>query len=71
MIRIVVADDHPIVRSGIVALLQDAPDVEVVGEAASGTEAVETALRLKPELVLMDLRMPLPSRSGDASVGEV
>ncbi|MFM9920481.1 response regulator [Lacisediminihabitans sp. H27-G8] len=71
MIRIVVADDHPIVRSGIVALLQDAPDVEVVGEAASGTEAVETALRLKPDLVLMDLRMPLPSRSGNASVGEV
>jgi DNA-binding NarL/FixJ family response regulator len=64
MIRIVVADDHPIVRSGIVALLQDAPDVEVVGEASSGAEAVETTLRLKPDLVLMDLRMPLPSIPG-------
>lgn len=67
MIRIVVADDHPIVRSGIVALLQDAADVEVIGEAASGAEAVETAVRLKPDLVLMDLRMPLPS----SSVGQV
>jgi DNA-binding NarL/FixJ family response regulator len=63
VIRIVVADDHPIVRSGIVALLQDAADVEVIGEAANGTEAVETAVRLKPDLVLMDLRMPLPSSS--------
>jgi DNA-binding NarL/FixJ family response regulator len=63
VIRIVVADDHPIVRSGIVALLQDAADVEVIGEAANGAEAVETAVRLKPDLVLMDLRMPLPSSS--------
>jgi len=67
VIRIVVADDHPIVRSGIVALLQDAADVEVIGEASSGADAVETAVRLKPDLVLMDLRMPLPA----SSVGEV
>jgi DNA-binding NarL/FixJ family response regulator len=58
MIRVVVADDHPIVRSGIVALLQTAPDVEVVGEATTGLEAVELALALEPDLVLMDLRMP-------------
>jgi DNA-binding NarL/FixJ family response regulator len=58
MIRVVVADDHPIVRSGIVALLQTAPDVEVVGEATTGIEAVELALALEPDLVLMDLRMP-------------
>ena len=58
MIRVVVADDHPIVRSGIVALLQTAEDVEVVGEAATGLEAVELALALTPDLVLMDLRMP-------------
>jgi DNA-binding NarL/FixJ family response regulator len=58
MIRVLVADDHPIVRSGIVALLQTAEDVEVVGEAATGLEAVETALALRPDLVLMDLRMP-------------
>jgi DNA-binding NarL/FixJ family response regulator len=58
VIRVVVADDHPIVRSGIVALLQTAPDVEVVGEATTGLEAVELALALEPDLVLMDLRMP-------------
>lgn len=58
MIRVLVADDHPIVRSGIVALLQTAPDVEVVGEAESGLEAVDLALALNPDVVLMDLRMP-------------
>ena len=58
MIRVLVADDHPIVRSGIVALLAAAADIEVVGEAASGREAVDLALALSPELVLMDLQMP-------------
>ena len=58
MIRVVVADDHPIVRSGIVALLQTAGDVEVVGEASTGEEAVELALEHSPDVVLMDLRMP-------------
>ena len=61
MIRILVADDHPIVRSGIVALLQTATDVEVVGEASTGREAVALALSLKPDLVMMDLRMPVPT----------
>jgi DNA-binding NarL/FixJ family response regulator len=58
MIRVLVADDHPIVRSGIVALLQTAQDVEVVGEASTGLEAVDGALALSPDVVLMDLRMP-------------
>ncbi|HEY1532241.1 MAG TPA: response regulator transcription factor [Galbitalea sp.] len=58
MIRVLVADDHPIVRSGIVALLQTAEDVEVVGEAATGLDAVAVAVELKPDVVLMDLRMP-------------
>jgi DNA-binding NarL/FixJ family response regulator len=58
MIRVLVADDHPIVRSGIVALLQTAEDVDVVGEAATGEQAVELALELGPDVVLMDLRMP-------------
>ena len=58
LIRVLVADDHPIVRSGIVALLQTAQDVEVVGEASTGLEAVDLALALAPDLVLMDLRMP-------------
>jgi DNA-binding NarL/FixJ family response regulator len=58
VIRVLVADDHPVVRSGIVALLQTADDVEVVGEASSGLEVVELARDLTPDVVLMDLRMP-------------
>ena len=58
MIRVLVADDHPIVRSGIVALLESAGDIEVVGTASTGLEAVELALQLEPDIVLMDLRMP-------------
>ena len=58
MITVLVADDHPIVRGGIVALLQSADDIEVVGEATTGLEAVERAIELEPQLVLMDLRMP-------------
>lgn len=58
MIRVLVADDHPIVRGGIVALLNSADDLAVVGEAATGLEAVALALELEPDLVLMDLQMP-------------
>ena len=58
MIRVLVADDHPIVRSGIVALLSTAADIEVVGEAVDGREAVDLAIALEPDLVVMDLRMP-------------
>ena len=57
-IRIVVADDHPIVRAGIVGLLESEPGLEVVGEAADGAEAVAVAASERPDLVLMDLRMP-------------
>ncbi|QEO14048.1 response regulator transcription factor [Agromyces intestinalis] len=57
-IRIVVADDHPIVRAGIVGLLESAGDLEVVGEASDGEEAVALAESTRPDLVLMDLRMP-------------
>lgn len=56
--RVLVADDHPVVRSGIVALLGATEDFEVVGEASTGLEAVELALQLTPDVVLMDLRMP-------------
>lgn len=58
MIRVLVADDHPIVRGGIVALLGAADDIEVVGESADGLSAVADAAALSPDLVLMDLRMP-------------
>ncbi len=69
MIRVVVADDHPIVRSGIVALLQDADDVEVVGQAADGATAVAVVLAERPDVVLMDLRMPM--LDGDAATARI
>jgi len=59
VIRVLVADDHPIVRSGVVGLLASAPDIEVVGEAADGAEAVARAADAAPDVVLMDLRMPV------------
>lgn len=58
-IRVVVADDHPIVRAGIVGLLESEPGIEVIGEAVDGAEAVALAAELRPDLVLMDLRMPV------------
>ena len=57
-IRVVLADDHPVVREGLRGMLTAEPDIEVVGEAASGPEAVALAERLRPDVVLMDLRMP-------------
>jgi DNA-binding NarL/FixJ family response regulator len=57
-IRILVVDDHPVVRSGVAAVLATQPDFEVVGEAADGAAAVEAVARLEPNIVLMDLRMP-------------
>ena len=59
MIRVIVADDHPIVRGGIAMLLGAAGDIEVVGQAGNGEEAVALAAALDPDLVLMDLRMPV------------
>lgn len=58
MIRVLVADDHPIVRGGIVALLESADDLTVVGEASTGLEAVRLADEHEPDIVLMDLQMP-------------
>jgi DNA-binding NarL/FixJ family response regulator len=58
-IRVLVVDDHPIVRSGITSVLATQPDFEVVGDAANGADAVALAATLAPDLVLMDLRMPV------------
>lgn len=57
-IRIVIADDHPIVRSGLTGLLASQADFEVVGEASNGREAVAVVQRTRPDVVLTDLRMP-------------
>ena len=56
--RLVLVDDHELARDGLQDILTDVPDVEIVGEAADGREAIELCRRVRPDLVLMDLRMP-------------
>ena len=57
-IRLLIADDHALVRSGLRSMLQREPGIEIVGEARNGREAVELCRSLRPDLVLMDVRMP-------------
>ncbi len=57
-IRVLIVDDHAILREGVRALLQLQPDMEVAGEASNGTEAIEAVARLDPDVVLMDIAMP-------------
>ena len=57
-IRILVADDHPVVRDGLVAMLGTQPDFRVIGEATTGAQVVEQVMSLKPDVVLLDLEMP-------------
>lgn len=59
VIRVVVADDHPVVRDGLRGMLDGQPDLTVVGEAGDGREAVAVVTRERPDVVLMDLRMPV------------
>lgn len=68
-IRIFLADDHTIVRSGIRALMETVDDVEVVGEAADGQQAVAGVLRYRPDVVLMDLEMPV--MDGIEAIGQI
>src|SRR3989304_5261381 len=57
-IRILVADDHGVLRAGLRALLNSQPDMEVCGEAADGQEAIESVMQAAPDVVLLDLKMP-------------
>jgi DNA-binding NarL/FixJ family response regulator len=57
-IRLIIADDHQIVREGLVALIEDEPDLQVVGQAATGRQAVRLARQHRPELALLDIAMP-------------
>ncbi|MFC9087785.1 response regulator [Nocardiopsis dassonvillei] len=68
MIRVLIADDHPVVRDGLRGAFTAQDDIEVVGEAANGREAVELVGRLAVDVVLMDLRMPVLSGVGAIAV---
>ena len=57
-LRVLIADDHPVFRDGLTSLFSATPEIQVVGEVATGTEAVEAAERLQPDVIVMDLRMP-------------
>ena len=57
-IRVLICDDHALFRRGLMMVLEEDPEIEVIAEAANGTEAIELARELTPDVVLMDVRMP-------------
>jgi DNA-binding NarL/FixJ family response regulator len=63
-ITLLIADDHTLVRQGLSALFLTTPDIEVIGEAATGDEAITRAGELKPDVILMDIQMPRPDGTG-------
>ena len=67
--RLLIVDDHPVVRAGLRGMLSGQPDFEVLGEAANGAEAVDLTKRLNPNVVLMDLRMP--EMDGVTAIGKI
>jgi two-component system, NarL family, response regulator LiaR len=69
VIRILIADDHPIVRKGLRLVLSNEEDIQVVGEAEDGSEAVSQAQALKPDVILMDLQMP--KMTGVQAIAEI
>ena len=68
-VRVMIVDDHPVVREGLRAVLSTEPDIDVVAECGSGEEAVPAAAELSPDVVLMDLR--LPGLDGVAATGQI
>ena len=68
-IRLIIADDHPVVRAGLQGMLSGQPDLELVGEASTGEEAVRLTAQLRPDVVLMDLRMP--GMDGVTATGQI
>jgi DNA-binding NarL/FixJ family response regulator len=68
-IRLIIADDHPVVRTGLQGMLAGQADLEVAGEASTGMEAVDLVEKLRPDIVLMDLRMP--EMDGVTAISEI
>ena len=63
-IKILIADDHPLIRQGLRVIIETQPDLELVGEASNGEQAVQQALALHPDIVIMDLQMPVKDGLG-------
>src|SRR5687767_5521577 len=68
-IRILIADDHPIVREGLRALINSMPDLKLIGEATNGEDAIEQARTLRPDIILLDLMMP--RKDGLTAISEI
>jgi len=69
LIKIIIADDHPLIRQGLRVVIEAQPDMELVSEASNGEQAVQQALALKPDIVIMDLQMPV--KDGLAATREI